>query len=333
MSSAGADPTATADIDVLIPTLRRPENLVRALRSVFAQDRAAELLAQIVVIDNSPEGSAESVVATLRPACPVTLTYVHQPRPGVATARNAGLAVSGSPFVAFLDDDEEAPPTWLETLRAAHLTLGSTVTFGPVRGIAEGAPADLRAYLDRFFSREGGAATELIDVAFGCGNSMMTRAIALAGPEPFDRRSDLTGGEDDRLFTKLRSDGATFGWAAKAWVHEYAPPHRARVGYTLKRAFCYGQSPSQTRIRTRSWGGLVLTMVIGAGQATLYGAAAVILLACGRRGAAVRYADQAVRGLGKVAWPVKVELYGLAASPRTSPPPSTSSAIAPILQA
>ena len=128
-----------SDIDVLIPTLRRPDNLARALRSIFAQQGAAELIARVVVVDNAPEGSAALTVDALRPACPVPLCYVHEPRPGVATARNAGLAACSAPLVAFLDDDEEAPPSWLAGLRAAHLVLGSAVTFGPVRGVAAGA--------------------------------------------------------------------------------------------------------------------------------------------------------------------------------------------------
>ncbi len=303
------------DIDVLIPTLRRPENLTRALRSVFAQDSAADLIASIVVVDNSPEGGASVVIEALRPACPVPLTYVHEPKPGVATARNAGLRASAASLVAFLDDDEEAPASWLNQLRAAHLALGSAVTFGPVRGIASGAHPAVRAYLDRFFSREGGPTTALIDIQFGCGNSMMTKAIALVGPEPFDARADITGGEDDRLFAKLRDQGAQFGWAANAWVYEHAPPHRARVGYVLKRAFCYGQSPSQTCVRAGKWAALVLTMAIGAAQTTVYGAIAAALLVVGRRSGAVEFADRAIRGLGKVLWPVRIRLYGLATGP------------------
>ena len=321
------------DVDVLIPTLRRPENLTRALRSVFVQEGAGGLIAQIVVMDNSPEASAANVVDALRPACPVTLTYVHEPRPGVATARNAGLAVSDSPLVAFLDDDEEAPPTWLQDLRAAHLALGSAVTFGPVRGVAAGAHPDVRSYLDRFFSREGDSVTQLIDDEFGCGNSMMTRAAALTGPEPFDVQADLTGGEDDRLFAKLRGEGAVFGWAAQAWVYEHAPPHRARVSYALKRAFCYGQSPSQTYARGRAWGRLALTMAIGSAQAVVYGATAAALFVVGRRSGAAEFADRAVRGLGKLFWLFEVRLYGLAASPTTGAAEASPVAVQPLFQA
>ena len=100
-------------VTVLIPTLRRPDSLARALRSVFVQDGLGEIAAEIVVVDNSPEGSALGTVDMLRGASAVPLIYVHEPRPGVATARNAGLARSAAPYVAFLDDDEEAPSRWL----------------------------------------------------------------------------------------------------------------------------------------------------------------------------------------------------------------------------
>ena len=184
-----------------------------------------------------------------------------------------------------------------------------------MRGVATGAPPSLRPYLNRFFSRLGPETDQLIEVEFGCGNAMMTRATALAGSEPFDARSDLTGGEDDRLFARLRGQGARFGWAADAWVYEHAPPHRARVGYALKRAFCYGQSPSQTAARARDWGRLILNMAIGAGQASIYGATACGCLLIGRRSVAVTFLDRAVRGLGKVLWLFEVRLYGVAASP------------------
>lgn len=307
------------DVDVLIPTLRRPDQLTRALRSVLAQGCAAERIAMVVVVDNSPEGGAERVVDTLRLASPVSLTYVHEPRPGVATARNAGLAASASPLVAFLDDDEEAPPGWLEGLRASHLQLGAAVTFGPVKGVAPDAPAQLRPYLDRFFSREGPDETGYSPIVYGCGNSIMTRAAALAGPEPFDTRSDLTGGEDDRLFSELRAQGLRFGWAADAWVYEYAPSHRARLGYALKRAFCYGQSPSQTSLREGNWPALARNMAIGAAQAAVYGLTSLALAAVGRRATAVEFLDRAVRGAGKVCWPLKIELYGLASTPLPRP--------------
>ncbi len=76
MAKAGA-------VSVLIPTMNRAESLARALRSVFAQDRA-ELICEIIVIDNAPDASARATVEALRPASPAPLVYLHALPPGAS---------------------------------------------------------------------------------------------------------------------------------------------------------------------------------------------------------------------------------------------------------
>jgi len=305
-------PAATLpSVAVVVPTLRRPTSLSRALNSLFQQHDAAALIAEIVVVDNAPEGSAREAVDALRTLAPAPLIYVHEPRPGVATARNVGVgAVTRSGYIAFLDDDEEAPSGWLAALIRTHIELGADVTFGPVRGVAAVRAAQ-KAYIESFFSRTGPATSGLLqDTVFGCGNSILTRATALAGPAPFDPAADLTGGEDDRLFTALQARGARFAWAADAFVYEHAPAHRACLAYTFKRALGYGQSPSQTCARRRDWIGVVGWMLVGAAQAGVYGAIAAGLWAL-HRPERFRYADKAMRGLGKVLWFSVLNFYGL----------------------
>jgi glycosyltransferase involved in cell wall biosynthesis len=298
-------------VAIVIPTLRRQISLGRALTSLFQQNAAAELISEIVVVDNSPEGSAREAVDALRSGSPAPLIYVHEPRPGVATARNAGVnAVTRSDYIAFLDDDEEAPPGWLTALIQTHLAFQADVTFGPVRGVAAVMAAQ-KAYIESFFSRTGPAASGLLeDTVFGCGNSLLTRPTTLAGPAPFDPAADLTGGEDDRLFTALRAQGARFAWAADAFVYEHAPAHRACLAYTFKRALGYGQSPSQACARRGDWIGVGGWMLVGAAQASFYGAIAAALWVL-RRPARFHYADRAMRGLGKVLWFSRLNFYGL----------------------
>ena len=299
-------------IAVIIPTFRRPESLERALRSVLAQDNLAALAAEIAVVDNDPDGSARATVSRLQEQGAPVL-YVHARDPGVSNARNAGLAATTSPLIAFIDDDEEAPSHWLAALHAAHKRLGVDVTFGPVRGRADAAADWKRAYLEQFFSREGPAETSVIEDPFGCGNSMMTRATALKGPAPFDITANQTGGEDDRLFAVLRDEGRRFGWAADAWLWEHAPANRQTARYALTRAFGFGQSPSQISARAGDWGCVTRWMAIGAVQAGLFGAAALALTPFGRT-RALPWADRAAHGLGKVIWFKTLRFYGLAAA-------------------
>jgi len=298
-------------VAVIIPTYRRPQSLERAVRSVLAQDDLGRLVEELVVVDNDPDGSARLTVARLQEDG-ARILYVHAREPGVSNARNAGLAATSAPLIAFIDDDESAPPHWLGALYDAHTALGVDVTFGPVCGRADEAPAWKRAYLERFFSRPGPVGTHVIDEVYGCGNSMMTRSTALAGPHPFDLDANRTGGEDDRLFARLREDGRRFGWAGKAWLWEHAPVSRQTAGYALARAFGFGQSPSQIAARERDWGCVIKWMAIGAAQAGIYGGAALVLVPFGRA-RALPFVDRAAQGLGKVIWFAQLNFYGAAA--------------------
>lgn len=289
------------DVAIVIPTLRRPEGLERALRSVFAQAGVDSRLREIVVADNDPLGSARDMVESLQAQAPCPLIYAPAPTPGVATARNVGLASTEAPLIAFLDDDEAASPGWLAALLHGLETTGADVVFGPIAGRAPSAAAWLVPYMERFFGRQGREATQEIDAPYGCGNSLMRRATALPGSAPFSTDADQAGGEDDILFAALAERGGRFGWAADAWVDEFAPPHRATLRYTLARAFAYGQGPSQTAAAAKDWPGVARWMAIGAGQAAVWGAAS-LALAVIRHGKRAEAYDRTARGIGKLLW-------------------------------
>ncbi len=289
------------DVAIIVPTLRRRESLERALRSLFALTGVADRVSEIVVVDNDPAGSAEAGVNALRSVAPWPLVYVHAPRPGVATARNTGLAATRAPLIAFLDDDEAASPGWLAALLKAQDATGADAVFGPITGRAPEAETWLKPYLERFFGRAGPETTRLIEAPYGCGNSLMVRATALPGPAPFDAATDQAGGEDDALFAALNARGGRFGWAADARVEEFAPPHRATLRYALARAFAYGQGPSQTAAAARDWPAVLRWMVIGAGQAVVWGAGAAALTLIRSPKRAELY-DRTARGVGKLLW-------------------------------
>ena len=297
-------------VAIIIPTLRRPESLTRAIQSVQQQRGVSDRLKEVIVVDNDPEATAKAVVENLAATSPLPLIWCHAPIPGVATARNRGLAETTAPLIAFLDDDEAASPDWLATLIAAQHRLGTDVVFGPIQGhVPPNTP--WHDYLCAFFGRAGPATDEVIPEAYGCGNSLLVRATALIGDAPFNTEADQSGGEDDALFSALAARGGRFGWAAQAWVTEYAPAHRANIGYALTRAFAYGQGPSQTAAQHRRWGQLLRWMLIGVAQTGLYGltSAALFIIGHPRR---IHAYDRAVRGLGKVFWTkgFEREFYG-----------------------
>jgi len=109
-------------VSVVIPTLRRPTLLKRALESVLAQ--TYEPFEVIVVVD----GPDDDTVALLRTIEDPRVRFFVNPRSLTAAgARNFGVAQSTGTWVAFLDDDDEWLPCKLERQMAVAESLGSAL--------------------------------------------------------------------------------------------------------------------------------------------------------------------------------------------------------------
>jgi glycosyltransferase involved in cell wall biosynthesis len=300
-----------ARLTVMIPTQRRLGGLAVAVRSVLGQQGVSDL--EIIVVDNDQVDSARSTVEALAAdaACPIH--YVHEPRAGVANARNAGMAKASGELIAFLDDDEEAPAGWLAALLAAQARYDADVVFGPVRARAPDSVAAHRDYLERFFSRLGPAEGGVIDHYYGCGDSLLRRSALPDPVSPFAAERNQIGGEDDMLFGQMKAAGAVFAWEPAAWVWEDPVPERLTLDYTIARAFAYGQGPSAhcaaasppDRVGVARW------MAIGVAQAAVFGAVAGLKWLTKSNDRA-DWLDKAARGLGKTLWwgPFKIHFYG-----------------------
>ena len=300
--------TSTASVSIVIPTLRRPGPLACALASAQAQTGVSGV--EIVVVDNDPEGSARAHVEQAKGPFPVR--YISVPEPGIANARNAGVAASKGALIAFLDDDEDAPAHWLRTLMKTRIEHDADAVFGPVCTRLPEHIERHRAYFLRFFGREGPSSSGSIDHAYGCGNSLVVRA-ALPSAQPFSAARNTTGGEDDLLFATMKAKGARFAWAAEAFVWEEPVTQRVTLAYTLKRAFAYGQGPCSAAFAAgpKRWPLVPLWSLVGVAQALGWSAIAAFRAATGGDHLAEAL-DAAARGLGKLLWfpPFKIGFYG-----------------------
>jgi cellulose synthase/poly-beta-1,6-N-acetylglucosamine synthase-like glycosyltransferase len=301
-------------VSIVVPTQRRPAGLETALRSILGQSSVDFSTCELVVVDNDAVRSAEPLVRRLGAGAAFEVIYVHEPRPGVATARNRALSAVSGEFIAFLDDDEEASTGWLHALLAVQAQYDADVVFGPVKGRTPPDVIRHRAYFERFFSRIGPQRSCLLNHYYGCGDSLIRRAALPSQAEPFSVRNNHSGGEDDLLFAAMRANGARFAWAPEAWVWEDPGPSRLTLRYTFSRAFGYGQGPAATcaAARPRDWLGLAGWMSQGVVQALIFGVIAAVQFLIGEAEFTLS-AERAVRGLGKTFWwePFKIAYYGL----------------------
>jgi hypothetical protein len=305
----------TTTICAIVPTFRRPEGLMTALRSLAAQNVTGQRLAglSVIVCDNSPEASASPAVAEFAATAQMPVTYLHEPATGVANARNKAVAACEADFIAFLDDDEEAPDGWLDGLMATQRRFDADVVFGPVKARLPEPDDAHDGYIEAFFSRFGPDQSQLLQSYYGCGNSLIRRACLPEHSAPFSVAHNQMGGEDDQLFHSLMTNGARIAWAAEAFVYEDVPPARAKLSYTLLRAFAFGQGPSYTAAKTGKPFTAAAWMAQGLVQAVLFCLWGGMLAVIRHRGAA-RKLDKAARGAGKVLWfpPFKIGFYGAA---------------------
>jgi len=295
-------------VSVIVPTYKRPKGIERALQSLCKQSVMGRMM-EIVVADNDPAGSARDFVKNFAKDCLHNITYKHVPNPGVSNARNGALSVARGRFIAFLDDDMEALPGWVEELVAASLKYKAGLVFGPAIAEMPDANDPLNPYMIPFFSRTTDAPEGYITKTFGTGGCL---------PYPaFDAQYNETGGEDDAFFHHLITHGAKVAWAPKAKSWEIVPAKRAVPDYMWQRNFAFGQGPTQ-EAADRGFAGIfeiIKWMIVGSVQLVMHGPLMIVFKAFGKP-KYIHYHARTAQALGKIFWwsGFKQKLYGINAT-------------------
>lgn len=169
------------EIDVIVPTYRRPESLDRCLRAIAAQS-VSPRRTLVVVREDDDDSKA------------VAQRWGHEPvvvdQPGLLAAMRAGAAASSSALIAFTDDDAEPSETWVQGLQhwfANDATVGA-VGGRDVLPFAHGSVASSEVGRRTWFGRAVGnhhaGVGDAVDVDYLKGVNMAYRASVLAFPDP-----------------------------------------------------------------------------------------------------------------------------------------------------
>jgi glycosyltransferase involved in cell wall biosynthesis len=229
---------------VCICTFKRPDGLLRLLAGLDRQEFAVapQPAMQLIVVDNSPDGSAAATCEAHPSRWP--LRYLHEPRPGISHARNTALAAvpAGTDFIAMIDDDEVPARDWLDQLLAAQARSGADVIVGPATPIFPPATPGWVTASSLFVKPENQATLRDLDPDPPAATCNVLVRAGLLGPAgmSFDPALALSGGEDKLLFQSLKQHGHTFAFAAAAHVSEWIPPERATFAYMWRESYRRG---------------------------------------------------------------------------------------------
>lgn len=218
------------NVAVCICTYRRPEQLARALQALKAATIPPGT--EIVLVDNDPSGMRPIVSG-------LDITYVQEPTPGIASARNRAVASTAADLVAFIDDDDTVQPDWLVKLLERQSQTGADMVFGTwVTDILPVTHSDREG--PRSFERSKRLwGVELPAGMATCNVLISRRAFELVGQPPFATK--FARGSDTEFFVRAAKAGATWAVADESIINRDLSD-RATTLKMLRHGFTQGRS-------------------------------------------------------------------------------------------
>jgi succinoglycan biosynthesis protein ExoM len=156
-------------------------------------------------------------------------------------ARNAALAAAlraGASYIAFLDDDEVAPPHWLSALFEVIEVSGADAVQGGVRELP--ADADIAACAPRSAPRP--PSWEPCESLATCNVIFKARLAEPPLSLRFDETMQFTGGSDREFFMRAHKRGGKLLRVRGVDVFEDVHAERRTLAYQATRAFAAGNN-------------------------------------------------------------------------------------------
>lgn len=226
-------------LGIIVPTHDRPASLRRTLRSVLPQLAASD---DLLVVDNN---SGPDTAAVCREFAP-RVRSIREPRQGLSHARNAGITALGytdaDDIIAFIDDDIEAQPGWIEALTHA---LRSHPGAGCAGGrVLPSARSTLPAWLTRehwapLALQDHGAAGRIFDARSPVGlvganvafRADVFQAVGGFSPAVQRVKDGIGSTEDHEFLRRMYASGRTAIYVPGAVVTTDVPAERTSRAY------------------------------------------------------------------------------------------------------
>lgn len=242
------------DITVILCTYNRCDSLAAALQSVAESRMPAAVSWEVLVVDNNSKDKTREVAERFVAQYPGRFRYAFEPTPGKSHALNLAIHQAVSGILAFMDDDVQVEPDWLENLTRIFESpayCGSGGRIFPERGFV---PPDWLASTEQYSLAPlamfdlGPDPGELEEPPFGTNMAFRREVFARYG----DFRRDLgpqpgseIRSEDTEFGLRVLRGGGRLWYEPSAVVYHAVPRHRVTRSYFLK--WWYGKGRGDVR--------------------------------------------------------------------------------------
>lgn len=223
-----ADSHTQPTVSVIVPVYNGAHTVGETVESLLHQTHVPH---QIIIVD---DGSTDATLEVLK-RYSSRIIIISKKNGGPASARNCGIRLTTSEYIAFTDSDCIPKIDWLAELIKGFANSEAVGVGGKVWGADVGLICE---YIDSIGSLNPITIKDSTEIhSFATANVCFRRDV-LFEAGLFDERFKKPGGEDTELCIRIRALGYKFGIAEEAIVLHH---HRQTVMSFLRTVANYGE--------------------------------------------------------------------------------------------
>jgi glycosyltransferase involved in cell wall biosynthesis len=215
----------------------------------------------VLVVDNHSTDATPGVLAGLAARHGPVLRVTHEPRLGLSTARNRGLAEATGDVAVSLDDDAIPRPGWLAALLAPYADAHVAAVGGRILLAFAGAPPpwlvpELHCVLSAYDLGAAPCEVRYGHATYPFGANISFRVAAARAAGGFSAtvgprgRHQLVHDETDLCY-RLEHAGLAIRYAPDAVIDHLVVPERLSPEWMLRRHYHGGESAAVFILRNR----------------------------------------------------------------------------------
>ncbi len=229
----------STSVSIIIITCNRQKELKRLLESLKSQI----LTPREIIIINTGGGHLALVTDDSKDSLPIK--YFYETGLNIPSARNKGISLARSSIIAFLDDDCEALPGWIEAIADSFSSRHDIMA---LQGNTTHVSSRSKIYAGIMDNEYNAWIGSMLETTPGHVDMLNTQNFAIRKEildsfrKPFDER--LITNEDVELHWKLKKKGILIAYSEKMRARHY---YRDRLVPFLRAWYFYGFGKAQVK--------------------------------------------------------------------------------------